>query len=58
MRHQLQVGPDQPGRPRPGERAAAPAEQAPSGAAGVAGLSWLWELVEFRLAEAGPGHTV
>lgn len=56
MTYQLHRCPDRPGRSRPGERAAATAEQPACGAAGMAGLAWLWELVEFRLREAEPDH--
>jgi hypothetical protein len=56
MRYQLLPCADHGGQPRHGERAvASAAEPLAGGAAGTAGLQWLWGLVELHLSQAEPG---
>ena len=55
MRYQLLLCADHVGQSGPDERTLAPAAAAPAGgAAGMAGLQWLWGLVEMRLSQPGP----
>ena len=55
MRYQLLLCADHGGRSGPEERIVLPAaEPLAGGAAGTAGLQWLWELVELRRSQAGP----
>ncbi len=55
MRHQVRPGPDQDGRPSSEQAPLTLAGPLADGAAGLAGLWWLWDLVELRLSQAGPG---
>ena len=55
MRYQLLLCADHGGQSGPDERTLAPAAEPIAGAAaGMAGLQWLWGLVELRLSQAGP----
>jgi hypothetical protein len=55
MRYQLLPGAERDTRSGPGDRGEAPTDVAASGAAGAAGMRWLWGLVELRLlGEADP----
>jgi hypothetical protein len=54
MGYQLRRCAEHGAQPGSGEHTTAPADQPASGAAGAAGMSWLWGLVELRLARADP----
>jgi hypothetical protein len=55
MRDQLLPSADHGGQLSPEERTVVPiAEPIAGGAAGVAGLQWLWGLVELHLSQAEP----
>lgn len=54
MRHHLRPCPDQDERPGPEHAHPALPEPLADGAAGSAGLWWLWGLVELRTSQADP----
>jgi hypothetical protein len=55
MRDQLRMPADHGGQLSPEDRTAVPiAEPIAGGAAGAAGLQWLWGRVELRLGQAEP----
>jgi hypothetical protein len=54
MRYQLRLCAERGAQPGPEQRAPAHADPPVSGAAGAAGLCWLWGQVELRLAQAEP----
>ncbi len=54
MRYQLRLCTEDGAQPSPGESTVARADPPASGVAGVAGLCWLWGLVELRLGPVEP----
>ena len=55
MRHQVRPCQEQGGRPGAEQAPREVADPLADGAAGSAGLWWLWDLVELRLSPDGPG---
>ncbi len=54
MKYQLRLCTEDGAQPGPGESAVTRVGPPASGAAGVAGLCWLWGLVELRLGPVEP----
>lgn len=55
MKHQSRLHVDHGGQPGHDDRTVVAAtEPFPGGAAGTAGLQWLWGMVELRLSQAEP----
>jgi hypothetical protein len=54
MRYQLRLCTENGAQPGPGEGTVTGADPPAAGAAGVAGLCWLWGLVELRAGQAEP----